>query len=109
MYRGSAELARDHRRLRLWLFEVWPSIVGRRRSGRGFTSRLGSGSGLRTFAVRFFQVTIRGFLRAAGIIVGLLRFAVFIDRALALTEQIKNHAEIDVSPNFGPFFRGLGH
>ena len=48
-------------------------------------------------------------LRAAGIVVGLLGFAVFVDGALALAQQVENLSQINVAPNFGPLFRRLGN
>src|SRR6185312_8231227 len=58
--------------------------------------------------VGFFEERFGDFLGAAGVVVGLFCFAVFVDGAFALAEQIENFAEIDVAPNFGPFFGRLG-
>src|SRR5438876_5835544 len=95
--------------LRLWFLEVRPPIVGSWRRGCGFACGLGGGGGLGAFAVRFFQIAIGGLLRAAGIVIRLLGLAVFVHRAFTLTEQIKNHAEVDMPPDFSPFFRRLGY
>ena len=46
-------------------------------------------------------------LGAAGVVIGLLGFAVFVDGACALAEQVKDFAEIDVAPDFGPLLGGL--
>ena len=48
-------------------------------------------------------------MRSAGIVVGLLGFAVFVDGSFALTQQIENLAKVDVAPGFGPFVRRLGN
>src|SRR6266849_9192114 len=67
------------------------------------------GYGSSAFGVGLFQETFGGPLRAAGVVVGLFGFGVFVDGALALAEHVKNFSEIDVAPDFSPFFRGLGH
>src|SRR5205807_6004980 len=72
-----------------------------------FVGGRGGDGGAAAFGVSFFEVALGGRLRTAGIVVGLFGFAVFVDSALALAQQIKNLAEIDVAPDFRPFFRGL--
>src|SRR5262249_21948015 len=73
-----------------------------------FASRLGCGGRLRAaFAIGLFQITFERFLCPAGVVVGLLGLAVLVDRPLALAEQIKDHAEVDMAPNLGPLLGGL--
>ena len=48
-------------------------------------------------------------LRASGVVVSLFCFAVFVDRPLALPQHVKNLSEVDVAPDFRPFFRRLGN
>src|SRR6266481_93815 len=100
------------------LGRVWPLqdrfFAG---GGRGDISRggfgrfVGGGSGNRgaAFGVGFLEEGFSDGLSAAGVVVGLFRFAVFVDGAFALAEQVKNLAKIDVAPDFGPLFGGFGN
>src|SRR5215470_18868343 len=70
-------------------FQVRTAVIGRGWSG--FARRLGCGGRLRAaFAIGLFQITFERFLRAAGVVVGLLGLAVLVDRPLALAEQIED-------------------
>ena len=57
--------------------------------------------------VGFLQVAFGDLLGAAGIVVGLLGLAVFVDGALALRQHVEDFSEIDVAPDLGPFFGGF--
>ena len=46
-------------------------------------------------------------MAASRVVVGLLRFTVLVDGALALRQHVKNLSKIDVAPAFGPLFRRL--
>src|SRR5262249_50666363 len=59
--------------------------------------------------VGFLQITVRCFLGAASVVVGLLRLAVFVDGTFALAERIEDHSEVDVAPNFSPFLGWFGN
>jgi hypothetical protein len=73
-------------------FQVRAIVVGGLCRSRFATGRFSSGCGLRAaFAVRLLQISIGCLLCAAGVVIGLFRFAVFVDGALALPEQIENH------------------
>src|SRR6266481_8123729 len=87
-----------------------PRIVrGRLRRSRFATGFCGGGSLRSAFVVGFLYVTIRGLLRASSVVVGLFGFAVFVDGALALPQQIKNHDEVQMAPDLGPFLRRFWH
>src|SRR5206468_11116533 len=75
----------------------------------GFVGGRGGDRGAAAFGVGFFQIAFGRCLRAAGVVVSLLGFAVFVDDALALAQQIKNFSEIDVAPDFRALVRGLGN
>src|SRR5207302_3374060 len=74
----------------------------------GLASRRGGDRGS-ALGVSLFQESFRDLLRAAGVVVGLFRFAVFVDRPFALAQHVKNLSEVDVAPDFRPFFRRLGN
>src|SRR5580658_6816482 len=52
--------------------------------------------------VGFLQVLAAFFESAEGVVVGLDGLAVFVDGALALAGDVKNFAQLDVAPDFGP-------
>src|SRR5580700_7374507 len=60
------------------------------------------------FGIGLLEIALGFELCAAGVVVGLFGFAIFIDGALALTQEIENFAEIDVAPDLGPLFRRFG-
>src|SRR5207245_7305931 len=60
-----------------------------------------------TFGIRLLETLISSCLRTTGIVVGLLGLAAFVDGALALTQQIENPAEVEVTPNLDPLLRRL--
>src|SRR6266446_6771541 len=67
----------------------------------------GSGSGDAAFGVGLLQKLFGDLLGAAGVVIGLLGFAVFVDGAGTLAEEVKDFAEIDVAPDFGPLLGSL--
>src|ERR1700752_3594813 len=52
--------------------------------------------------VRLLQVLAGFFEGAEGVVVGLQGLAVFVDRALALSCDIENLAQLNAAPDFGP-------
>src|SRR5712664_2221222 len=82
---------------------------GRGNGRRGFrgVGSCGSGDGRSAFGEGLFQETFGDLLGAARVVVGLFRFAVFVDGAFALAEHVKNLSEVDMAPDFRPFFGWL--
>ena len=53
--------------------------------------------------VRLLQVLTCRIQRALGVVVGLQRLAILVDRAFALAGEIEDLAELDVAPDLSPF------
>src|SRR5215831_9732173 len=82
----------------------WQGV--RRRRGLSCSGSVHYGSA--ALRIRLLEQRLSSCLGAASIVVGLLGFAVFVDGALALPEDVENLSKVDVAPNLGPLFRRLG-
>src|SRR5262249_22347654 len=82
---------------------------GKRRSGLCGLGGGRRGNEVAAFGIGLLEQGLDPSLCATSVVVGLFGFAVFVDGALALTQQIENFAQINVAPDFGPLLRRLGH
>src|SRR6266404_1747481 len=86
----------------------WRSCKFRFRPSATLRCLIPGGGGNRAFGVGLLQELLGHLLGAAGVVIGLLGFAVFVYGACTLAEQVEYLAEVEVAPDFGPLLGSFG-